>query len=71
MLSMIDIKIRLLKKGISQAEIARQQRVVRSYIGHVMAGRRKNQRIRRAIADAIGMKVSDIWPNCNNNKRAA
>ena len=71
MLNTIDIKIRLLKKGISQADIARQQGVVRSYVTHVMAGRRKNARIRQAIADAIGMKVHDIWSNGNNNKRAA
>ncbi|MCK9420259.1 MAG: helix-turn-helix domain-containing protein [Nitrospirae bacterium] len=71
MLRPVDIKIRLLKKGISQAKIARSQDVVRSYVTHVIAGRNKNQRLRQAIADAIGMVVSDIWPNEKNNKRAA
>lgn len=71
MLKARTIKIRLLEKGISQSEIAVRTSVVRSYVSHVIAGRSKNRRIRKAIADAIGIKMSEIWPEEENKKRAA
>lgn len=56
------IKIELLKKEISAAEIARRAGVVRSAISNVIAGRRKSKKLRKAIADAIGEPVEALWP---------
>ncbi|MDR5695958.1 MAG: helix-turn-helix transcriptional regulator [Armatimonadota bacterium] len=57
-----EIKARLILKGITQAEIARRLKVSRGAISQVISGRERNQRIRKAIARALGLKVSDIWP---------
>jgi lambda repressor-like predicted transcriptional regulator len=58
------IKIGFLEKGISGVDIARQfsPPVDRTAVYHVIAGRSKSPRIRKAIADALGMKVKDLWP---------
>lgn len=57
-----EIKARLILRGITQAEIARRLKVSRGAISQVISGRERNQRIRKAIARALGLKVSDIWP---------
>ena len=64
------IKIKLLEAGISGAEIARRANVDRTAIYHVIAGRSRSVRLRRAIAKALGMNVSELWPN-NHGRRAA
>jgi lambda repressor-like predicted transcriptional regulator len=64
------IKIELLKKGITGAAIARSLDITRSYVSHVIAGRFKSKKVRRAIADALGMRVEQLWPE-NTNKKAA
>ncbi len=53
----------LLEKDISAAEIARRAGVSRAAITHTMKGATKSKRLRKAIADAINMEVSDLWPN--------
>jgi lambda repressor-like predicted transcriptional regulator len=63
------IKIKLLEAGITGAEIARRAKVDRTAIYHVIAGRSKSVKLRRAIAKALGVDVVDLWPN--NHKRAA
>jgi lambda repressor-like predicted transcriptional regulator len=63
------IKIEMLKKGITGADIARRAGVTRVAIYHVIEGRVKSTRLRKAIADALGMKIKQIWPE--NNKRKA
>ena len=57
-----EIKARLILRGITQAEIARRLKVSRGAISQVISGQERNQRIRKAIARALGLKVSDIWP---------
>jgi transcriptional regulator with XRE-family HTH domain len=59
------IKIKLLKKGISGAEIARHEGVDRTAIYHVIAGRSRSPKLRRAICKAAGLPMS-IW-----NQKAA
>jgi lambda repressor-like predicted transcriptional regulator len=56
------IKIEMLKAGVSGAEIARRLKVSRHAVYHVIAGRNRTPRIRKAIARALGMKVEELWP---------
>jgi lambda repressor-like predicted transcriptional regulator len=71
MLKAKRIKMRLLERGVSQAAIAADQKVDRSYVNHVIANRSKNRRIREAVADACGWPISYIWPEEKNTQRAA
>jgi len=63
------IKIELLGKGVSGAAIARQLGVDRTAIYHVIAGRSRSQRLRLAIANALGVTVKDLWPDEITNHR--
>ena len=54
------IKIELLKKGVTGAEIARKLGVNRSAIYLVISGRAKSRRIRKAICEMTGLPWS-IW----------
>jgi lambda repressor-like predicted transcriptional regulator len=65
------IKIEILKKGISGAEIARQAGVTRVAIYHVIEGRSNSIKLRSAIADALGVRVSDLWPRQTPRRRKA
>jgi lambda repressor-like predicted transcriptional regulator len=67
--SRVKIKIEMLKKGLSGADIARKENVDRTAIYHVIAGRSKSEKLRRAIASALGVRVEELWPE--NNKKAA
>lgn len=49
-------------KGVKVNDIARELKLAHSNISVVIHGRRPNQKVRQAIADAIGKSVSDIWP---------
>ncbi|MDH4319920.1 MAG: helix-turn-helix domain-containing protein [Desulfobulbaceae bacterium] len=48
--------------GVTQTAIAESIGVKPSSVNDVIAGRRKTKRIREAIAKAIKMPVSEIWP---------
>jgi len=52
----------MLEKEVSGASIARKAEVDRSAVAHVIAGRVKSPRLRKAIADALGTQVDDLWP---------
>lgn len=54
------IKIKMLKKGITGAEIARRAGVDRTAIYHVLAGRSRSYKLRRAICKATGLPMK-IW----------
>ncbi|GJQ47599.1 MAG: XRE family transcriptional regulator [Candidatus Jettenia sp.] len=62
------IKIEFIKKDVSGAEIGRRMGVSRVAVYQVISGKTKSKRLRKAIADAIGMEVSDLWPN-NKERR--
>lgn len=66
----VKIKIAFLEKGISGAQIAREQGVDRTAIYHVIAGRSKSRKLRKAIARKLGKKVSALWPE-NDDRKAA
>jgi lambda repressor-like predicted transcriptional regulator len=71
MLKPSKIRSLIIETGTSGAAIARTIGVDRSYVSHVIKGRSRNKRVRQAIASAIGLKMSDIWSDANNQKRAA
>jgi len=57
------IRILLLQKGISQAQIARVMGVTEGAISQVVHGYTKNPRLREAIARACGVSVEELWPD--------
>ncbi|MDA8106176.1 MAG: hypothetical protein M0Z71_12465 [Nitrospiraceae bacterium] len=42
----------------------------RTWTSQVLHGHEKSPLTRKLIAEALGMKVEDLWPN-NNHKKAA
>jgi lambda repressor-like predicted transcriptional regulator len=58
-----EIRIALIRAGITQAEIARQTKVVPSHVCRVIDGTDSNDRVRRAIAAAIGIDIKRVWPS--------
>lgn len=59
----INLKIKLLRAGITQAGIARNIGVTRAFVNQVINGQRNNKRVRMAIAKAVGKRVKDLWPS--------
>lgn len=59
---MANIKAALAAKGITQTQIARMLKVKPPTVHNVISGKRRNPRIRQAIALAIGCRVSELWP---------
>lgn len=58
-----DIRVALLRAGVSQSWIARQCGVTYPTVYKVIIGITSSDRVRRAIADAIGIDVKIIWPS--------
>lgn len=56
-----DIKKLMILAGISQAEIAERLGITKSLVNHVVSGIRSNQKVRQAIADAVGRSVEELW----------
>ena len=57
-----EIKVLMILLGVTQTSIAKKVRVTLPAVHAVINGLRKNPKIRRAIADAIGRPVEHIWP---------
>ena len=55
------IRSQLALRKITQVSIARKLDVSRNHVHSVINGR-KSDRVRRAIAEAIGYDVREIWP---------
>lgn len=51
--SAINIKIRLLQKGIKQKDIAKKAKVSESFVSHVIAGRWKSKRVSGIIKEIL------------------
>ncbi len=58
-----NIRATMMKHGVMLKEIAAQQAVTESYVTFVVTGRRVGHRIRRAIAEACGVPVTELWPD--------
>jgi lambda repressor-like predicted transcriptional regulator len=59
----VEIKIELLKRGISMGDIARTLGCTRQNVQHVVYGRVKSPHIREAIAVAIDKDIVEMWPD--------
>jgi len=58
----LEIKIELLKSGISIRRLARQEGVSHTAIYYTIHGVNKGRKLREAVARAIGKSVEEIWP---------
>ena len=58
-----EIRIAMLRAGISQSELARQNQVSSTMINRVVLGLSVSDRVMRSIADAIGIDIKRIWPS--------
>lgn len=58
-----DIRILLMRAGVTQAEIAHKLNVNPSMITRVIDGLSVSDRVRRAIAAACGTDIRRIWPS--------
>jgi lambda repressor-like predicted transcriptional regulator len=57
-----EIQEAIHQSPINQAAIARELRVSTVTVSDVIKGRTTSQRVHRAIAEAIGRDVKEIWP---------
>ena len=57
-----NIKSALAAKGITQVQIARMLKVKPPTVHNVLTGKRRNPRIRQAIALAVGKPIAELWP---------
>jgi transcriptional regulator with XRE-family HTH domain len=69
--SKTDIKISLLRAGVTQADIARRLNLSVSHVSCVIGGRRRSARIERAVAQAIGHPVDEVFAPLPLPARAA
>lgn len=63
------IKSLMVLKNITVTEIALKAGVSRTWVSLVIHKNKPSKRVRKAIADALGMKVEDLWPGKNNRKK--
>ncbi len=59
------------KNGITQAEIARKLKIKPSTVCNVVKGTAESARVKQAIAKALDMAIETLWPDSNDNKKAA
>ena len=58
----VRIKIELMKKGIMGKDIAKVLGVSPSLVSKVIVGKRKNPKVRQALAEIVGVPVEELWP---------
>lgn len=58
-----EIRAHLLMKGKTMAEFAKLHGTSKANIHHIVYGRTKTHKYRKAIAEFIGKKISEIWPD--------
>lgn len=59
----MDRKILMLRKGITQAEIARRLGVSGATVSLVVSGRMRSRRVEQEIAEALGLPREILWPD--------
>jgi hypothetical protein len=67
------IRSQLILHGVTQREIADQTCVKEAFVSLIISGSRrgakmKGRLVRQAIADALCMKVEDLWPKVPHRK---
>jgi lambda repressor-like predicted transcriptional regulator len=65
-----NIRIILWDKDLDVSALARQIGKSRTWTSQVLYGHEKSPETRAAIAEALDVKVEELWPN-NGHKRAA
>ncbi len=63
---MPKIRALMILQGITNRDIARKIRVSNTWVSLVLCGHEKSERIRQAIAAAVGVPVEELWPEENN-----
>jgi lambda repressor-like predicted transcriptional regulator len=58
-----EIRIAMLRSGITQTDIARECNVTQQMIYLVIEGLTVSDRVRRHIAHRLGIDVKRIWPS--------
>jgi transcriptional regulator with XRE-family HTH domain len=59
------IRSLLILQGIEIADIAADVGVTPTMVGNTIAGKRKSIRVRKAVAEALGVPITDLWPEEN------
>jgi DNA-binding XRE family transcriptional regulator len=65
------IQIEMIKKDVTAAAIGRTINVTRVAIIRAIKGELKSTKLRKAIAEALGAHIEDLWPDEKPRKRAA
>ena len=58
----LKVKALMMRKGVTGRDIARKAGVSETWVSLVLNNRANSNRIRSAIARALGMKVERLWP---------
>lgn len=58
-----ELRIQMLKRGVTQRSIAKELGVSHECVWGVFEGDRKNPVVRAAIVKAVGWSEKKIWPN--------
>jgi len=69
-----EIRAELIRRNITVTSIAKQLGLKQPNVSAVIRGGRRTPKVRKAIADAIGKSVSEIWPvqeSSPNSRNAA
>jgi transcriptional regulator with XRE-family HTH domain len=59
----IEIKIALMKAGVTQAELARELGCHRTGVNHIVKRRRRDRRIESYIEDRCGVARGELFPD--------
>lgn len=58
----LEIKALIMLSGKTISSIAREARVTREWVSKVINRQRKSPRVQKAVADAVGKSVKELWP---------
>ena len=58
-----EVRIAMIRAGISQVELARRNKVTPPMINRVITGLSVSDRVMRSIAEATGIDIKRIWPS--------
>jgi DNA-binding XRE family transcriptional regulator len=59
----LKLRIAMWQKGITGAEVGRRIGVHRVTVHQTIRGKAKGLRVRIALAEAVGLPITDIWPD--------
>ena len=65
-----NIKTAMKQNGVKQKHIAARENVSVPAVNQVVWSVRKTPRVRQAIADAVGIPISELWPESESVKSA-